>query len=124
MTKRLFSFAKLHKDGQEVPLCDDWTAHFRAVIEPHRCPPYLTVLLVAQALYAGKVRTTLRIKDAVVFPRTIPRKCREPLVRLVWEAYDVATDEPSLDRLYFRLKEKGQWPPPQSEWIKKGFRKR
>jgi hypothetical protein len=65
MTKRRFSFAKLHKDGQEVSLCDDWTAHFRTVIEPRRFPPYLTVLLVAQVLYAGKVRATLRIKDAV-----------------------------------------------------------
>ncbi|MCU0664449.1 MAG: hypothetical protein MUC50_19230 [Myxococcota bacterium] len=123
MAKRVFTFAKLHKDGVEAALCDDWTAHFQAVLEPLKYPndtePYLTVAMRATVKHRGKAKAVVHSGELIVFSNAIPIKCRETLLRLLWEADDVASDQPGMARLYYRLKEQGKWPPPRSEWIMK-----
>jgi hypothetical protein len=109
------------KDGQVVDLVDAWTANMQARIEAHDfgdVEPYMVAVAHASVYRHTRCIAELSADEGVIFPPVIPKKVREPLMRVLNEAIDVC-DGANLGRQYDKAKKHGTWPPPRETWIKK-----
>jgi hypothetical protein len=109
------------KDGQVVDLVDAWTANMYARIEAHDygdTEPYMVAVACASVYRHARRMAELSTDEGVIFPPAIPKKVREPLIRVINEAIDIC-DGANLGARYDREKKKGTWPPPKETWVKK-----
>jgi hypothetical protein len=116
-----FSFSKMLKDGQMIDLVDTWKTKLGARIEAHDygdVEPYISATVHATVFRGVRKMAEIATSEGVILPSTVATKVREPLIKVLNEAMDFV-DGADLAPIYWKMKDKGTWPPDPSTWIKK-----
>jgi hypothetical protein len=116
-----FSFSKMLKDGQMIDLIDTWKTKLGARIEAHDygdVEPYIAATIHASVFRGKRRMAEIATSEGVILPSTLATKVREPLIKLLNEAMDFV-ESADLAPIYWKMKDKGTWPPPVETWIKK-----
>lgn len=75
----------------------------------------LDVKVIANGNVRAKIAYLPPYKN-LMFPRTIPGHLREPLLKLINNAYEVLEDDDKLDNIWEKELETA-WPPSRKTWI-------
>lgn len=121
MAKTRFSFQRMLKDGQMVDLIDAWRVNLGAKIEAHDygdTEPYIAATVHATIFCGEQCMVEIATGEGIIFPKAVPAKIREPLIKVLNEAMDFV-DSVDLTSTYWKMKDKGTWPPSPETWIKK-----
>jgi len=104
-----------------IDLIDTWKTKLGARIEAHDygdTEPYIAATIHATVFRGERKMAEIVTSEGVILPNVVATKVREPLIKVLNEAMDFV-DGADLAPIYWKMKDKGTWPPPAETWIKK-----